>query len=500
MLELLPGILTYLVISSLVWASFTKPALFAAGILLYDGLWLYRSCSFAMRAVVAYRELRRWQAADWLGAASRLPRWQRVHHLVLIPTYGESVELLRSTLHHLAQQDFPRERLAVVLGFEQRDRQAWERAEVLLAEFGSSFGYLWASFHPIMPGEVAGKSSNEAWAARYAKRRLIDEAGVDIACTTVTTCDADSRLSPKYFSALTYHFLTQSRYFIYQPALLFYANIWRVAVPSRVMNSLHSVWQLAKLTRTDKLMPQSTYSMSLELCAEAGYWDVDVIPEDSHMFFKLLFRFGAQVRVVPLYLPVMADAVEGTSFMATIRCQFNQEKRWAWGVSDLPYVLKGWGGTADAGSVSLGYRVLRYVEDHLNWPVGPFLLTFGGSAPIFFNHQFGMSRFGQAFPALTSYIMTASLIFSVALWGIDWKLKPAASDARPVLRKIVGLAEWLLLPVTGLLLSALPGLVAHTRLLLGRYMEYNVTQKLAPAALDGAEPGLAVTAGEPVGV
>jgi hypothetical protein len=37
------------------------------------------------------------------------------------------------------------------------------------------------------------------------------------------------------------------------------------------------------------------------------------------------------------------------------------------------------------------------------------------------------------------------------------------------------------MPAVGIALSALPGLVAHTRLLFGRYLEYNVTQKIAPS-------------------
>ncbi len=416
LLELLPGIITYVAITSLIWGSIIAPSLFAICIVFYDALWLYRSCSFGVRAVVAYRIMRRWEATGWLKLASTHPDYDKVHHLVVIPTYQESVEILRSTLQHLADQEFPAKRIAVVLGFESRDRNAWDRSEALREEFRDTFGYLWSTFHPVMPGEVAGKSSNEAWAGRYGKEQLIDEAGVDIEFTTITTCDADSRLSPKYLSAITYEFLTRSRLSIYQPAILFYSNIWRVPTPSRVLNSLHSVWQLAKLTRTDKLVPQSTYSMSLSACAEVGYWDVDVIPEDSHMFFKMLFHFGDAVRVVPIYLPVMADAVESTSYISTVRSQFNQEKRWAWGVSDVPYVLRGWRNAEHAGAAT-GYRVLRYVEDHLNWPVGPFLLTFGGSAPAFFNHDFKLTAFGAIFPNITSALMTTSLIFSAVLMG-----------------------------------------------------------------------------------
>jgi len=64
---------------------------------------------------------------------------------------------------------------------------------------------------------------------------------------------------------------------------------------------------------------------------------------------------------------------------------------------------------------------------------------------------------------------------------IDHRLKPPLPSA-PRLRRLCHLVEWCLMPAVGLALSALPGLVAHTRLLLGRYLEYKVTPKLAATA------------------
>ncbi|MHB8619897.1 MAG: glycosyltransferase family 2 protein [Chloroflexota bacterium] len=480
LLELLPGVSTLLLLTSMIWGSRLLPAVFATLVLFYDIYWFYRSCSLGVRVVVAYRRMRTWQRSDWLAAAAALPGFERVHHLLVIPTYTESVDILRTTLRHVAEQDFPPDRLAVVLGFECRDPHARRRARLLLDEFEGQFGHLWASFHPDVAGEVAGKSSNEAWAARYGKERLIDRAGAHLASTTVTTCDADSRLPRQYFSALTYQFLTKPARRLYQPIILFYANIWRIPAPTRVLNSVHSLWQLAKLTRRDKLVPQSTYSMGLATCVEAGYWDVDVIPEDSHMFFKLLFRFGSEVRVEPLYLPVLADAAEGSTYLGSLKSQFNQEKRWAWGASDIPYILQQSWQSRAGGALSRWYRVCRYMEEHLSWPVGPFVLTFGGGAVGYFNHQFARTPAGHLLPMLDGDILTASLVSMVALLAIDWKLRPDPISRRPAISRLLSCLEWILMPVVGLLLTALPGLVAHMRLLFGRYIEYTVTEKIAP--------------------
>jgi len=477
LLELLPGVCTWLILSSFLWANRLFPLAFGLAVLVYDVYWLYRSTALGVRILIAYRRLRHAEATDWLSAAAEQPGFGQVQHLVLIPTYGESVDILRTTLRHLVDQDFPRERMAVVLAFEARDAEAPRRARLLTQEFEGSFGRLWATFHPQLPDEVAGKSSNEAWAARWAKERLEAE-GIDVAWTTVTTCDADSRFHPKYFSALTYNFLTKPRLRMYQPVILFYANIWRVPAPTRVLNSVHSLWQLAKLTRTDKLVPQSTYSLSLAACAEAGYWDVDVIPEDSHMFFKQLFHFGDQVHVEPIYLPVLADAAERPGYVGTLRSQFEQEKRWAWGVADIPYVLLGLLRTPPRTSLRRWYRGLRYIEEHLSWPVSPFILTFGGSAPAVLNQQFARTPAGHLLPNLCGFVLTASLASLGVMVIVDRRIKPRAPAAHPV-RAAAHVLEWALMPAVGIALSALPGLVAHSRLLFGRYLEYKVTQKLA---------------------
>lgn len=473
-LEILPGLCTYFILTSLVWASIFFPFALAACILAYDAYWLYRSTALGIRTVVAYRRLRHSEAFDWLSAAAALPGFERLHHLLIVPTYGESVDVLRATLRAMAEQDFPRERITVTLAFEARDPQANRRARLLTQEFEGQFGQIWASFHPDIPNEVAGKSSNEAWAARFATERLV-ESEIDLDWTTITTCDADSHFSPKYFSALAYEFLTKPRRRVYQPVILFYSNIWRVPAPSRVLNSVHSLWQLARMTRTDKLVPQSTYSMALSTCIEAGYWDTDVIPEDSHMFFKLLFRFGEEMRVEPIYLPVVSDAAESRGYVRTLHSQFNQEKRWAWGVADVPYVAVGLWHALRKRRWKAGYRCLRYMEEHQSWPLSPILITFGAGAPGFFNHHYAQSAIGHLLPSLCSYLLTASLMSMAVMIWVDVKLKPAGPTRATTALK--HLLEWLLMPAVGVGLSALPGLVSHTRLLTGRYLEYNVTEK-----------------------
>ncbi len=231
-------------LTSPLWAAVLAPSWLVFFLLLFNGYWVYKSANMAVAALIGYRRLIAGQKADWLGELQGLDDWDRVHHLVMVPTYREPPEVLEVMLDHLAAQDYPLTNVSVVLAFEERDLGARERAARLVAQFEGTFRNLWVTYHADREGEIRGKSSNLAYAARWAKEALVDEQGVKIDDVVVTICDADSRLHAKYLSALSYGFLTNAarRYAIWQPALMFYSNIWRIPAIARISAGLYSVW------------------------------------------------------------------------------------------------------------------------------------------------------------------------------------------------------------------------------------------------------------------
>jgi len=60
---------------------------------------------------------------------------------------------------------------------------------------------------------------------------------------------------------------------------------------------------------------------------------------------------------------------------------------------------------------------------------------------------------------------------------IDLKQRPKKQE-QTLLSKMLTPFEFILLPVVGFFFSALPGIDAHTRLMLGKYIEYKVTEKV----------------------
>ena len=94
----------------------------------FSAYWLWRSVEFSLGLLIGLWRLHAAQRRDWLAAGEQLGGFERLHHLVIVPTYGESEEILADTLDYLALPDVPLERVAVVLAFEERDPDGAARA------------------------------------------------------------------------------------------------------------------------------------------------------------------------------------------------------------------------------------------------------------------------------------------------------------------------------------------------------------------------------------
>ncbi len=479
-LEIVPGVFSWSLILFPFWGSFIIPHYVAYVVILFIIYWAYKSGTLAISALFAYFKIKAAQKYDWMSDVKKLPNWKKVYHIVVIPNYKEKPEKLGETLNYLVDQDLPTRQIVPVLAMEEREPGAKEKAEALTQEFGKKFKYFYYTLHPDLPGEVKGKSSNEAWAGKWAKKKLVDELGLDMDFLTISSCDADSLFHPKYFSCLTFKFLTdKNRYHrFWEAAILYYSNIWRVPIPIRVVNTFGSVWRMGILVRKDRLINMSTYSLSLKMLDKVGYWDVDVIPEDYRIFFKSYFKLEGKVTVEPIFLPILVDAAESTTYWKTLVNQYEQMKRWAWGVSDDPLFIKWWATSKNVPFWDKTLHILKILEDHFLWPVNWFLITLGATIPTLFNPVFAKTVLGYNLPRVSFFILTFCLIFLVITLAIDMKQRPPRPKNISPFRQAISPLEFFLMPVVGFFLSALPGLDAHTRLMLGKYMEYKVTEKV----------------------
>jgi hypothetical protein len=86
---------------------------------------------------------------------------------------------------------------------EQNEREAPEKAAHLMEKYKSDFYEITMTLHPRgIEGEVRGKSSNTAWAAK----KMIEESGGPLATDIFTIMDADTNFASDYFEAITYKY------------------------------------------------------------------------------------------------------------------------------------------------------------------------------------------------------------------------------------------------------------------------------------------------------
>ncbi|HET7685636.1 MAG TPA: glycosyltransferase family 2 protein [Candidatus Limnocylindria bacterium] len=533
-LEMVPGLISWAIIIGPIWLSFSYPWLVAYFVLSFDFYWLCRALWFAGAVLIAYRRIRDVLAADWPGrlAALRDPATRRATlrarlqalrgapvlgfvatgasrrsalravrqelaaldrvarlgdmpspdeyvHLALIPTYTEPLDKLRLTVRALAEAEWPRERKIVAIITRETDEGGIANVRALQAEFGDAFAELIHILDPLEPGIVVGKSSAMAWGGRWLYRSLVRERGMDPTRIIVTDLDADYRVHPQYFTYLTWMHVTDPNREtqLYQPIPYFHNNLWEAPLLLRLFAAVLTQMQMWRSVLPEKLQSFGSYSTTLHLVHEVGYWATDAIPEDSRFYWKSFFTYGDRFRAVPLFIPIYGDAVRAKSYWRSLATQYMQARRWAWGVTDIPYVVQNAIRHREIPFWSRAWRVLNLFGEHINWAIAPFVIMFGATVPLLINPAFGETTLGQNLPLYASTMLSIGLVALVVLIWVEYRIVPPRPATWGAWQRFLSYAQWIGLPFVGIFFSNLPALDAQTRLLTGRYLEYRVTEK-----------------------
>lgn len=479
MLEILPGFFSWMLILFPIWGSLAIPYVVAYFILFFDVYWLYKSFSVAATSFIASNKIKDAEGKNWLEKASSLSDFEKVNHIIIIPNFKENVDKLRDTIKAVANQTFPTKKIFVILAMEKREQDAKRKASILIQEFSETFGQIFATYHPDIEGEVKGKSSNEAYAGKQANKQLIERGMIDIDFATVSSVDADSIFDKQYFSYLTHNFLTDDKRFnkFWQSANVNYNNFWKIPAPTRIIAFFGSIWRMAVLVQHDKLVANSTYSLSFKLLKRIGYWDVDVIPEDYRIFFKTFYMLKGDVWVEPIFLKTSMDAPLSQGYLKSLKNKYDQERRWSWGVSDDPLFIKWWFTVPNVPFVRKTVMLYNVLIDHFLWPVNWFILTVAANIIPFINPAFSRTTLGYRLPGIAGVILTSCLFALLMLIIIDFRTRPR-SYASSRTREFLFPLEFILLPIVGFFFSTLPALISHTQLMFGKRLEYKVTEKI----------------------
>ncbi|HLA45544.1 MAG TPA: glycosyltransferase family A protein, partial [Aggregatilineales bacterium] len=221
LLNAIPGGLAWLSLVIVLILAWQAPLAMVFGAALLSTYTAIRFVFAGIAVFLGLRRVREWEAIDWQAEYQRratpasLPL-EKVHHLVIIPNYREDLDTLRRSLTRLAEQRVAKTQVTVMLAMESSEEASAEKGEALRLEFENRFANFFVAVHPRgLHLEMQCKSANEAWAARWAKRRLVDEGDGDyeLRHIVVTTMDADTLWHPNHLEALGVLFATdESRY------------------------------------------------------------------------------------------------------------------------------------------------------------------------------------------------------------------------------------------------------------------------------------------------
>jgi hypothetical protein len=490
LLEIVPGALTWTVLLTPVAVAFairlndpTKLWVLGVGAIILDIYWAARTYHTVRAVKASRRVMQETEAVDWWARCSALeddagrPHPTDVVHCALIPTYTERYEVLRATVAALAAQNYPDQQRICAIITRVTDTGGWENVARLREEFGHRFRGFIHIKDPLLPGIVVGKSAAMAYGGPVLKQAC-EEMGLDPSRTLVTDLDSDFRLHPQYFAYITHEYCTAADRLtsIWQPVPVFLNNLWRVPAAVRVMATAATQWQMFLHRNPHRLVMFSSYTMSLRLLDEVGYWDSDVIPEDSRFFWKSFFQYGERLNVRPAFLPVFGDAPRSRGYASTHVSQYNQIKRWAWGASDIPYVTVR---MLEHPEIPIRLRTRRYLNlvfNHLTWTTLPMLLIFGGALPSMIDLDYSLSTEASVLSLTTAVILTMTLFNTLLLIKVDSSMCPKPADW-PWWRRRYADMQLFMYPVVGLALSVIPALEAQTRLMFGAYLEYTITEK-----------------------
>ena len=180
---------------------------------------------------------------------------------------------------------------------------------------------------------------------------------------------------------------------------------------------------------------------------------------------------------MPLFIPIYGDAVRARTYWRSLASQYLQARRWAWGVTDIPYVVQNAIQHSEIPLSSRAWRVLNLFGEHINWAIAPFVVMFGATVPLLINPAFARTTLGQNLPVYASAMLSVALVALVALIWVEYRIVPPRPPQWGWFHRLLSYIQWGALPFVGIFFSNLPALDAQTRLLTGRYLEYRVTEK-----------------------
>lgn len=540
-MEIIPGVLMWFTLIGMFVFSYWFPVEMAVFIIAFDIYWIYRSIFITYYSVIGYQKLKDGERVDWWErcqsimhpekyaamiterlsemkkslaeggfkfgerrtlkkeiarqeeyleevrelekAADQIWDWRDIIHVVSLVTANEPPEVIEPAIQAVADANFPNSQIIILLGTEEREPEEKRLAKVshLKNKFKGVFRDFLVTTHVVSGNEMKAKASNATFAAKELVKYL-EERHIDFKKVIFSNFDCDSVVHPQYFAALTYQYITDPKRLqrSYQPIPMYHNNLWDTNAFVRVIVTSSSFWHIFQSTRPEGMVTFSSHSEPFDTLVKVGFWPVNMISEDSIIYWKCYTYYNGDYKVKPIYLPISLDAVQAETYWKTIKNQYKQKRRWAYGIENFPVIMR-----AIVPNKKIRLRkkfkvAFEMLEGHHSWATAPMILAILGWLPLIFGgDQFNQSVLAHNLPFLTRYLMDLAMTGLIVSMSLSFLLMPPKPERYSNWRYAYMILQWVLVPITAPVLGALPSIDSQTRIMFGKYFgEFWVTDKM----------------------
>ncbi len=486
--EILPGITIWTILLGAIILSFVKPIWAIYFIIIYDLYWMLRIIYLLIFLLISWHRFRQTIKINWFSKLqTERPNWQKIYHLIIFPSSVEGIEVIDQVFEHLLKSNYPKDKFIVVLSGEERKKEIFTPvAEQIAKKYQDKFFKLLITLHPKdLPNETPGKGSNINWAGHQAKK-IIDEFGLTYENIIVSCFDVDTCVHQEYFSYLTYRYLTvpNPTHTSFQPIALFNNNIWDSPALTRVVARGTTFWLLIELAKPNLYFTFSSHSMPFKALVDVGFWPKDMVSEDSRIFLMCLNHYNGDYKVVPLYIPVSMDTVYCGSFWKTMTNQYKQMRRWGYGIENVPWMLWNFLQNKKMKWQKKFSPLFTQFEGSCSWATTSIIILLIGYLPLWVARWQNIpDAIVLNTPFILEWLMTIAMIGILSSAILSTVLLPPRPTRHRSYKYIFMLLQWALFPITMLVFGSIPATEAITRLMLGKYLGFNITEKSRAAQL-----------------
>lgn len=480
-LEIMPGLLSWGTIVLVVLLSIYAPIAAAYFIISFDLYWFLKTVYLSLHLRHNWKRLKYNLSVPWSTMLENL-KYEHILHLVALPFYKEGIDVVEQTVEGILATQYDKKRIALVLALEERaGKEALDVANTIQTRYAKEFGQFLITTHPDnVPGELPGKGSNISYAVEEARKLILYKHLIHYEDVIVSAFDIDTVPHKEYFSCVTWHFLTapNPHKVSFQPVPFYNNNIWHAPMLARIVAGSSTFWQMMQQERPEKLATFSSHSVSFKSLYEIGYWQKNVVSEDSRIFWNLFLARNGDYAVVPLSYPVSMDANVASNFFQTVKNIYKQHRRWTYGVENLPYILFGFIKNKRIPFKTKLSTAFVQIEGFWSLATNPIMIFLLGWLPVFLGgDKFNKLVLSYNLPILTRNVMVVTMLGLVISSIIFMSFLPERPKDKGKFAHLGMILQWILVPFTIVVFGAIPGLDAQTRLMFGRYLGFWVTPK-----------------------